>query len=268
MIQTVTPTPAVIAFSAIKGRTPRTLTATLLAEACARRARTLLIEGDPSAGLGAALDVPPGAPSYLQAGALAPAARARDTLRSLVVLQARPGVDVLLARTPAASNSADVTLNEWAALMQSARGLAEYDLVIVEMGSEVQRQPYLLMNVHAGDRLLLALAPDEKEVNRAIAALTWLGFAAGDQPSPLIAYLERHEDDHRDVERQQRIIRLRFPRALDAGTIPRAPRRVDDGRGHDASLRSLVPTSALATALHALAARLCDVIGIRMRQVS
>ena len=120
------------------------------------------------------------------------------------------------------------------------------------------------MNTHAGDWLLLALAPDDKERVRATTALTWLGFACGGDQSrpPLLAYLERHEDDLREIERLQRNIRQEFPRALHLGTIPRAPRQLSaDTQGKYASPFTLAPKSPLATALHALAARLCELVG-------
>ena len=50
---------------------------------------------------------------------------------------------------------------------------------------------------------------------------------------------------------------------LRVGTIPRAPRQVlADAQGGYASPLTLAPTSALATALHALAGRLCELTGI------
>jgi MinD-like ATPase involved in chromosome partitioning or flagellar assembly len=260
--------PAVIAFGAVNGRTPRTLTASLLAEAIARRGmRVLVVEGDlPNMGFGTSFGVAPGTPSYLRARQQAPTAWASpESLRSLVVPSAMTGADLLLASDGGAQSSAGLTLNDWALLMNAVRTLLEYDLVIVDMGTDTPRLPYLLMNVRAGDWLLLTLAPDDKERTRATAALKWLGFAdRGDQPQPpLLAYLERHEDDRREIERLERNIRQEFPRALSVGTIPRAPRQLlADAQGGPASPLTLAPTSPLSTALQALAARLSEVTGI------
>ena len=259
--------PTVIAFGTVKGRTPRTLTASLLADAVRRRGvRVLVIEGSlSSTGLGTAFGVPPGAPSYLQARAQAPAAWASpEVLRSLVVQSAATGADLLLAREAGTQSSADLTLNDWALLMSGVRALTEYDLVLVDMGLDTPHLPYLLMNVRAGDWLLLTVAPDDKERARATAALKWLGFADGDQPQPpLLASLERHEDDTREIERLERNLQQAFPRVLRLGMIPRAPRQVlADAQGGYASPLTLAPTSALATALHALAGRLCELTRI------
>ena len=111
--------PTVIAFGTVNGCTPRTLSASLLADAVRRcGVRVLVSEGGlSSTGLGTAFGVPPGVPSYLQARAQAPATWASpEVLRSLLVPSAATGADPLLARAAGTQRSADLMLNDWARL--------------------------------------------------------------------------------------------------------------------------------------------------------